>query len=360
MIKLIDRYIIRKFLGTFFLTIALILAIAVVFDISEKIDDFLTKGASFKEIIFDYYLNFLVFYGNLFCSMIVFIATIFFTSRMAANTEVVAILTGGVSFRRLMWPYFISATIVAGLSLVLSHFVIPRTNVTMLDFKHTYIDMKQNERYKNIHRQIEPGHIVYFENYNTERYTGFHFSYEIFDGQNLKYKLKADFIKLDTATGLWRLDNYYIRTIDSLGVETLNSGRRLDTNFSFNENEIVPKLYSVEMMDTPTLLEFIDTEKLRGSENLAYYEIEKHKRTSWPIATYVLVLIGVSISSKKSRGGLGLNIAFGLAVCVTYIFFMQISTTLATVGDFSPALAVWFPNVVFSFVATYLYSIAPK
>jgi lipopolysaccharide export system permease protein len=297
--KIIDAYIIRKFLGTFFLTITLILSIAVVFDVSEKIDDFITKGASAFEILFDYYLNFVVFYGNLFCSMIVFIATIFFTSRMTANTEVVAILTGGVSFRRMMWPYFVSASIIAAISLLLSHYVIPRTNVTMLGFKHTYIDMKQNERFKNIHRQIEPGHIIYFENYNNERSTGFHFSYEIFENQRMRYKLKSDFIKLDTVDNVWRLDNYVIRTIDSLGNERIESGRRLDTTFAFQANEIVPKLYSVEMMDTPTLLEFIEAEKLRGSENLAFYEIEKHKRTSWPIATYVLVLIGVSISSKK-------------------------------------------------------------
>lgn len=360
MTKIIDRYIIRKFLGTFFLTIALILAIAIVFDISEKIEDFLTRGASAKEIIVDYYLNFLVFYGNLFCSMIVFIATIFFTSRMTSNTEIVAILTGGVSFKRMMWPYFISASIVAGISLGLSHFVIPRTNVSMLHFKHTYIDMKQNERFKNIHRQIEPGHIIYFGNYNNERRTGYQFSYEIFKDQRLVSKLKAEFIKQDTATGIWKLDNYVLRTIDANGKEKLQSGRKLDTTFTFKANEIVPKLYSVEMMDTPTLLDFIEDEKLRGSENLAFYEIEKHKRTSWPMATYILVLIGVSISSKKSRGGLGLNIAIGLAVCVIYIFFMQISTTLATVGSFSPAMAVWFPNILFSFIGAYLYSIAPK
>ncbi len=360
MTKIIDRYIIRKFLGTFFLTITLILAIAIVFDISEKIEDFITKGASAKEIIVDYYLNFLVFYGNLFCSMIVFIATIFFTSRMTSNTEIVAILTGGVSFKRMMWPYFVSATIVAGISLGLSHFVIPRTNISMLHFKHTYIDRKQNERFKNIHRQIEPGHIIYFENYNNERRTGYHFTYEVFEDQRLTSKLKADFIKLDTTKNAWRLDNYVIRRIADDGTESLRSGRTLDTTFSFKAEEIVPKLYSVEMMDTPTLLDFIEAEKLRGSENLAFYEIEKHKRTSWPVATYVLVLIGVSISSKKTRGGLGLNIAIGLGVCVVYIFFMQISTTLATVGNFSPALAVWFPNILFTFVAAYLYSIAPK
>lgn len=362
MIRIIDRYIISKFLGTFFLTISLILAIAVVFDISEKIEDFITKGASAKEIIFDYYVNFIMFYGNLFSSMIVFIATIFFSSRMAANTEIVAILTGGVSFKRMMWPYFIAATIIAGISMGLSHYVIPKTNVKRLDFKHTYIDRKGPDRFKNIHRQIKPGHIIYFENYNTERYTGYHFTYEVFesDRNRLVSKLKSDFIRLDSAKNRWTLDNYSIRTIDKAGVENITSGRRLDTVFDFRHDDIVPKLFTVEMMATPELNDFIDEEILRGSENINFYLIEKYKRTSWPLATYILVLIGVSISSKKTRGGIGLNIAIGLGVCVSYIFFMQVSTTFATIGNFPPLLAVWFPNIVFSFIATYLYFIAPK
>ncbi|MEQ9262451.1 MAG: LptF/LptG family permease [Owenweeksia sp.] len=360
MLRIIDRYIIRKFLGTFFLTITLILAIAIVFDISEKIEDFITKGASAKEIIFDYYVNFLVFYGNLFSSMIVFIATIFFTSRMTANTEIVAILTGGVSFKRMMWPYFVAASIIAAISFGLSHYIIPKTNVKRLDFQHTYIERKQDDRFKNIHRQIKPGHIIYFENYNGERQTGYHFTYEVFEGPRMKFKLKADFIRFDTTDQKWVLDNYVQRIIDPNGTETLESGKRKDTVFDFRTDEIVPKLFTVEMMDTPELDRFIAEERLRGSENINFYLIEKYKRTSWPVATYILVLIGVSISSKKTRGGLGLNIAIGLGICVSYIFFMQISTTFATLGNFPPLLAVWFPNIVFTFVAAYLYFIAPK
>lgn len=360
MLKTLDRYIIGKFLGTFFLTITLILAIAVVFDISEKIDNFLNEGASTREIIVDYYLNFVVYYGNLFSSMIVFIAVIFFTSRMTNNTEVVAILTGGVSFLRLMWPYFIAATIIGGISFVLGNYVIPRTNVDRLKFQNTYIDKRGNERFKNIHRQIMPGHIIYFENYNSARFSGYHFTYEVFEDQVLQSKLKADFIRLDTTKNAWVLDNYSIRKIDEAGKEHISSGRQLDTVLDLKAEEIVPKLYTIEMMTTPRLKEFIEQEKIRGSENLNYYLMEEYKRTSWPVATYVLTLIGVSISSRKSRGGLGLNIALGLVVCVSYIFFMQISTTFATVGSLSPLLAVWIPNIIFSVIALYLYYIAPK
>lgn len=358
--KIIDRYIIGKFLGTFFLTIALILAIAVVFDISEKIDDFITRGASTREIIIDYYLNFIVFYGNLFSSMIVFIATIFFTSRMTANTEIVAVLTGGVSFKRMMFPYFIAATIIAGISFFLSHFVIPYTNVSRLEFQHAYIDQKQDERFKNIHRQIKPGHIIYFENYNTKRSSGYHFTYEIFEDDRLISKLKANYISLDTSTNQWVLDDWDLRTIDQEGKETLEQGKKRVEDFDFSAADIVPRLFSVEMMNTPELNEFIEAEQIRGSENVNFYLIQKHQRTSYPFATYILVLIGVSISSRKSRGGLGLNVAIGLVLCVTYIFFMQISTTFATVGSMSPLLAVWVPNILFAGIGAYLYYIAPK
>ena len=292
--------------------------------------------------------------------MIVFIAVIFFTSRMTNNTEVVAMLTGGVSFMRMMWPYFISATIIGGISFMLGNYVIPRTNVDRLKFHNTYIDKRGTDRFKNIHRQIKPGHIIYFENYNSARFSGYHFTYEVFDDQVLQSKLKADFIRLDTAKNAWVLDNYSMRKIDSDGNEIISSGRQLDTVLDLVAEEIVPKLYTIEMMTTPRLKEFIHEERIRGSENLNYYLMEEYKRTSWPVATYVLTLIGVSISSRKSRGGLGLNIALGLVVCVSYIFFMQISTTFATVGSLSPLLAVWIPNIIFSVIALYLYFVAPK
>ena len=360
MLKTLDRYIIGKFLGTFFLTITLILAIAVVFDTSEKIENFIQEGASAKEIIVDYYVNFVVYYGNLFSSMIVFIAVIFFTSRMTDKTEIVAILTGGVSFFRLMWPYFVAASIIAGVSFTLGNYIIPKTNIKRLEFQHTYIDLKKNDRFKNIHRQIKPGHIIYFENYNSSRYSGYHFTYEVFDDHVLKAKLKADFIRLDTNTQAWVLDNYSMRTIDEHGVEHILSGRQMDTVLDLDADDIVPRLYTTEMMTTPKLNEFIEKERLRGSENLNYFLMQKYQRTSWPIATYVLTLIGVSLSSRKTRGGVGLNIAFGLVICVSYIFFMQISTTFATVGSLSPLLAVWIPNIIFSVIAVYLYLIAPK
>lgn len=259
-----------------------------------------------------------------------------------------------------MFPYFIAATIIAGISFFLSHFVIPYTNVSRLEFQHAYIDKKQDERFKNIHRQIKPGHIIYFENYNTKRSSGYHFTYEIIEDGRLISKLKANYISLDTSTNQWVLDDWDLRTMDKEGKETLEQGKKRVEDFDFSAADIVPRLFSVEMMNTPELNEFIEAEQIRGSENVNFYLIQKHQRTSYPFATYILVLIGVSISSRKSRGGLGLNVAIGLVLCVTYIFFMQISTTFATVGSMSPLLAVWVPNILFAGIGAYLYYIAPK
>lgn len=357
--KILDRYIVGKFLSTFFLTIALILMIAVVFDISEKLEDFVSKGASMREILLQHYANFLVYYGNLFSSMIVFIATIFFTSRMTARSEIVAILTGGVSFNRLLWPYFIASTLIMTISMLLGHFVIPKTNVQRLAFEWKYILNKNVDRFQNIHKQILPEHIIFLESYNSERQSGLYFSYEHFEGRELKARMQADFIRYDSIHKRWRLDNAVIRTLDG-DRETLRTYKKLDTALALQPEDLSTLVYRAEMMTTPELLRFIELEKQRGSETVDYFELERYKRTAWPISTYILVLIALSLSSRKTRGGLGLNIALGLALCVSYIFFMQISTTFATKGDFPPLIAVWIPNFCFAILALYLYVRAPK
>jgi lipopolysaccharide export system permease protein len=358
--KIADWYILRKFLVTFFGALGLILAIAVVFDVSEKIEDFVTKDAPLKGILLDYYLNFVVFYGNLFSSLIVFISTIFFASRMASNTEIVAMLTGGMSFRRLMWPFFMGALIVASMSFLLNHYVIPSTNITRIEFERTYIKSPESLRFQDIHKQIKPGHYIFMERYTGERKSGYHFTYEVLENNIMQKKLAADFIRYDDEKALWRLDNIKYREIGDDGKQTIRLIRQLDTVLPFLPEEIAPKLYSIEMMTTPQLLDFIEKEKLRGSENINFYLIEKYKRTSWPVSTFILILIAVSLSTKKSRGGIGLNLAIGLAICVIYIFFMQISTTLSTHGTLSAFWSVWIPNVLFLFLGIYLYRIAPK
>lgn len=333
---------------------------AVVFDVSEKVEDF-RKGATFNEIVFDYYVNFVAYYGNLLSAMFVFVSTIWFTSRMAANSEIVAILTSGVSFRRFLWPYFVGSIIVSISSLGLNHFVIPKTNIKRIKFEHSYVGGSNKEAYtQNIHRQIKPGHYVYFETFSLDRQSGYRFSYEVIEEGRLYSKLSSDFIRFDTVGNKWHLDNWTNRTIDTAGNETLQYGRKLDTAMAFTSAEVVPRLFTISMMNTPELLDFIDQEKIRGSENMNSYYLELHRRTAFPVSTFVLVLIAVSLSSRKNRGGLGINISIGLLICFAYVFLMQISTTFAATGSFSPMLAVWLPNIIFALVGIYLYYIAPK
>lgn len=359
--NIVDKYILKKFLGTFIFMMLIIMSIAVIFDITEKIEDF-QKGATWDEIIFDYYLNFIMFYGNMFSAMIVFISTILFTSKMTSNTEIVAILTGGVSYRRLMLPFFVGATVVFIGSFIANHYIIPKTNVKRLQFENTYVGVgRRLADNQNIHRQVAPGELVYFENFSPTRQTGHNFSYEKFDENlALRSKLTGNYIRYDTGTDNWKIDQFVLRIIDEDGTEHLTRGRRLDTTFVFKPGELVPKLFSSAMMITPELDDFIEAERLRGSSKLNTYDIEYHKRTSWPFATYILILIAVSLSTKKNRGGLGLNMAIGIFICLIYVFLMQISSTFGSVGQISPFLAVWFPNILFLILGIWLYLRAPK
>lgn len=358
--NIVDRYILRKFLGTFFFMLVLIMAIAIVFDITEKVEDF-RKGASMDEIIFDYYLNFIAFYGNMFSAMIVFISTILFTSKMTTNSEIVAILTGGVSFRRMLYPYLVGSTVIFILSLMLNHFVIPKTNVKRLKFENTYVGHYVERNAQDIHRQIKPNHMIYFETFNPSRMSGYNFTYEVFDEEKgLVSKLKSGFVRYDSTDARWILDSWNLRYIGEDGVEEISQGKRLDTTFAFSPKELSTKVQTSAMMTTPELLEYTEAERLRGSENLKHYRLEFHRRTAWPFATFVLILIAVSLSTRKKRGGLGINIAIGLLICLVYIFMMQISTTFATVGNMSPLVATWLPNIVFSILGVYLYYTAPK
>ena len=362
-------------MGSFFLTMILILAIAIVFDISEKIDDF-QNGATMNEIVFDYYINFIAFYGNLFSALILFISTIWFTSRIASNTEIVAILTSGTSFNRLLRPYAIGASIICVLSLTLNHLLVPQTNIKRIRFEEKYITGVNRPINQKVHRQVLPGHYVYFETYSGIRQSGYQFTYETFDNHVLTSKLSADFVRLDTATGKWRLDNYRMRKLDSLGVETITTGRKLDTVLQFTSEQIAPKLNSIATMNSKELSRFIAQEEITGNENIASYQMEMQRRSSYPLSSFVFVLLAVSLASQKRRGGLGVNIAIGLVLCAIYVFAMQISQTFATTGvltsdkwlgkaltwiTIQPAeFAIWIPNLLFAGIALWRYNKAPK
>ncbi|MFC2080164.1 LptF/LptG family permease [Bacteroidota bacterium] len=359
-LKIIDIYIIRKFLGTFFLSISLILAIAVVFDISEKIDDFIENGATLKKIIFEYYLNFIPYFAVLFSSLFTFIAVIYFTSRMAINTEIIAILNSGMSFRRFLRPYIISSIIIAGLSFYLNDQVIPNANKVKLKFEEQYIH-KTPKRFKtrNYHRQIEPGIYVYMDNYSTISKVGYNFTLEKFEDNMLVSKLIADQIRWDTSSNKWSLRRYYQRDIDGMH-EYITSGLKKDTTLSITPEDFARRLNIVETMDLKELSEFIAQQKMQGETNVKAFQIEKHKRLSFPFSTFILTLIGVAVSSRKVRGGIGIQIATGVIISFTYILFMQFSSQFAIGGLLSVQLAVWIPNIIFVVVAILLFRMAPK
>ena len=357
-IKIIDRYIIRKFLGTFFFAIGLIILISIVFDISEKIDDFLEKKAPLSVIVFKYYFNFIPYFVNLFSPLFIFISVIFFTSKMAMQTEIIAILNSGISFRRLLVPYLVAATFLAALSFYLNGWVIPHANIERLAFENTYIKSPFVLKTRNIHRQISPDNFIYFESYNNRENIGYQFSYEKFKDGKLVYKLMAERILWDSTSNKWRVENYFVREIDSL--ERITGGESLDTNFAFSKEEFNRRINYIEAMDNRELDQFIAQEKMRGAENIAFYEVEKYRRSSYPFATFILTIMGVSLSSRKVRGGIGLQLGAGILLSFTYILFMQVTTTFATNGSMPSLLAVWIPNIVFSIIAAYLVSRAPK
>lgn len=358
-IKILDWYIIRKFLGTFFFALALIISIAIVFDISEKIDDFLEREAPLKAIVFDYYLNFIPYFGNLFSPLFIFISVIFFTSRMAGLTEIVAILASGVSFKRLLVPYLVASTILASISLYLNNYVIPHSNTKRLEFETKYIKNPFIYRNRHVHRQIAPGQFIYFESFNNVDRIGYQFSYERMKDGKMVFKLLSERILWDSLKNQWTLENYFARTIDGMH-ETIRTGYRMDTTLAFHPAEFNRRTNFIETMDTPELNEYIKAELLRGSEEVPFYMVEKHRRISLPFSTFILTIIGVSLSSRKVRGGIGVQIGVGILLSFTYIMFMQVSQTFATNGNLPAWLALWIPNMVYAVIAIVLLRKAAK
>jgi lipopolysaccharide export system permease protein len=359
-LKLIDLYVIRKFLGAFFLSIALILSIVVIFDLSEKIDDFIESGAKLNAILFDYYLNFIPYFAVLFSSLFAFIAVIYFTSRMAYNTEIIAILNSGMSFRRFLLPYMISATMIAGLSFFLSDRVIPNANKVKLEFEEVYV-LKRPKRFKtkNFHRQIEPGIYVYLQNYSNVSKVGYNFTIEKFEEGKLVSKMFADQIRWDTTINKWQARRYYIRTIDGLN-ENIEEGRKIDTTLAMHPDDFKMRLNIVETMSLRELDEFINKQLMQGETNVTAYKIERQNRISFPFSTFILTLIGVAVSSRKLRGGIGMQIAIGVIISFTYILFQQFSKQFAIGGLLPVMVAVWLPNIFFLIVAILLFRMAPK
>lgn len=358
-ITTIDKYIIKKFIGTYLFAIVLIIGIVIIFDISEKIDDFVDSSAPLKEIVLDYYANFVPYYMNMFSPMFVFIAVIFFTSKLAANSEIIAILAGGISFKRLMYPYMLSAFAIAAFSLLLNLFVIPHANKGRIDFEYQYIRKRYENTGRNMHYQISPGTFMYVESFSTYNNTAYKFTLETVEGHNIKSKLSAETAKWDTTSKSWKLKNYHLREYSG-NTEKITTGRSLDTTLVITLDDFYMRKKTVETLDYTQLNNLIETQEMRGDQMVKYALIEKHTRVALPFSAFILTIIGVSLSSQKRRGGIGLNIGIGIALSFSYILFLRFSQMFVHTGALPPAIALWVPNVIFAFIAIFLYRIAPK
>jgi lipopolysaccharide export system permease protein len=359
-IRRMDWYIIKKFLGTYFFAIALIISIAVVFDVNEWIDNFINNKAPVKAIIFDYYANFIPYFSNLFSPLFVFISVIFFTSKLAENSEIIAMMSTGMSFRRLLRPYMISAAIIAVLTYGMGAYVIPKGNVTRLNFEDKYKKKKKTEYVRNVQVEVDSGVIAYMERYENYNKTAYRFSLDKFVDKKLVSHLTAKSATYDTTTvNKWTLKNYMIREMDGMK-ETITKGERLDSIIKMEPQDFLIMKGQQETMTSSELSAYIERQRRRGFANIKEFEIEYHKRIAMSFASFILTIIGVSLSSRKVKGGMGMYLGAGLALSFSYILFQTVSATFAVNGNASPFLAVWVPNIVYTFIAIYLYRKAPR
>ena len=333
--------------------------LSIVFDVAEKLSYFLENKATWQEVVFDYYVSFVLFFGNMFSSLIIFISVIWFTAKMAKDTEIIPILNSGKPFGRFVRPYMITATILMLISLVLNHFVIPNTNRMRLTFEENYY--RETMTVLEYHAEFPGGQVIYFKNYDahTNRAVDFVLEQESKKGDRVEHFIKAESAENVRGTNKWILRNYYERIHGDTN-DIVRDGVRKDTVFQFNMTEIAKRENVAETMPYFELKEFIERERLKGSSMVPLYEIELYQRTSYPFATYVLTIIGIAVASRKRRGGIGIGLAIGFLVIFMYIFSMKVTSVAATNLGFPAYLAVWIPNVVFSIVAYILYKRAMR
>ena len=359
--KILDRYILGKFLMTFFFAIAMILVIVVLFDYVEKVDDFTELHAPLSAILFDYYLNFIPYFANQFCSLFTFIACIFFTSKLAYQTEIVAMLSGGMSFRRLMWPYFLGALIIGAMSLTLNLWVIPVTQQKIVAFEAMYNKRRQNVQFdRHIYRQIEPGIFAYVRGYQHGSKRASFFALEQYEEGSMVRSLEAADVTFDPETKRWSAQRYTTREFDSLENETFTQYRNLDTLINLEEAELGVVNQLIKTMNIHDLNDFLAQQRAKGSDTINIIQVEQHARFAYPLGTFILTLIGVSLSSRKVRGGTGLHIGVGIALCFSYILFYRFFEEFAKSGSLPPGLAIWLPNIIYLIIGIYLYQKAPK
>ena len=359
-VKKLDWYIFKSFILTFFIALILIIGIVIIFDISEKINDFVKNEAPLKAIIVDYYLNFIPYFINMFSPLFVFITVVFYTSRQAANSEIIAILSSGVSYKRMLMPYMAAAAIITGLSLMLNLYVIPNSNATRLEFEQTYVKKRSAAKTRNIHYQIAPGEFVYVESFSQWNKTAYKFTLENIEDNRLVSKLSAESAQWDSTMDGWRLRRYVLRDYADGLEDRVQCGERLDTVIALKLSDFYFNEKTVQTLSIKNLNALIETQKMRGDSNVMYAEIEKNNRYALPFSAFILTIMGVALSSRKKRGGIGWNLGLGIGLAFTYILFMRFSQMFVYAGTMSATIALWLPNVIFAIIAAILYKKAPK
>ena len=361
-LKILDWYIIKKFIGTYFYSIALIISISIVFDINENLAKFTQYHAPLKAIVVDYYMNFVPYFANLFSPLFVFIAVIFFTSKLAGNSEIISMLAAGVSFKRLMRPYMISAAIISVMTLLLGAYVIPKGTVIRQNFETIYKNKRKNTSAENVQLQVGKGVIAYIQHYDNNLKKGYGFCLDKFEDKKLVSHMTASEIQYDTISDSkyhWKARNWRIRQLRGMR-ETITSGSVKDTTIMMEPTDLVFSKGQQETFTSPQLLDYISKQIDRGSSNVVQYEVEFHKRIATSFAAFILTTIGLSLSSRKRKGGMGLYLGIGLALSFTYIMLQTVSSTFAINANTPPMLAAWIPNIIFTVVAYFCYRKAPN
>ena len=360
--KRLDRYIIAKFIGTYIYSIVLIISISIVFDVNENLAKFTTNHAPLKAIVFDYYANFIPYFSNLFSPLFVFIAVIFFTSKLAGNSEIIAMLASGMSFKRMLRPYMISAALIAALNFYLGAMVIPKGTVVRQHFESLYKNKKTITTASNVQLQVGKGIIAYIQQYDDTNRTGYGFSLDKFENKKLVSHMTATTISYDSISDSryhWHAQNYKIRTLKGLR-EEITTGMSIDTLIMMEPMDLVFSKGQQETFTSPELLQYISKQQERGSQNVVQYEVEFHKRIAMSFASFILTIIGVSLSSRKRKGGMGLYLGIGLGLSFSYIMLQTISSTFAINAGMPAMLAAWIPNILYVFIAYYCYRQAPN
>ncbi|PCI11962.1 MAG: permease [Flavobacteriaceae bacterium] len=360
--RILDKYILKKYLSTFFFILLILIPVIVVIDTGEKIDKFLRHpDLTVGIILTDYFVNFIINIGNMILPLALFVSVLMFTSKLSGNTEIIAMNSARISFTRFLKPYFIGATIVAILILGLNHFIVPNSNRIYEEFYNTYLKSRPIDynHITNINLQLSDNEYIYMRSFDLKRNTGVNFSYEVYEGNLLKEKFTADRIVFKPKDTIYRLTNFYKRKVGVLN-DGIEYGRRMDTIFNFMPKDLLYIDAFAKEMQTPKLLDYIKISKARGRGNLNVYYVELYKRTSLAVAAYILTLIAVSLGAVKRRGGIGINLAVGVTIVFVYVFLLRIVEVVGGAPDSNPLFMVWMPNVLFGILAIYLYQKAKK